>query len=160
MSYSVTFRDGSIAIRASAKPAALAALVSLAASRTIAGDDRERLCPAVLCATTLATALSAFGWDSCSDAAGAIVHAWMIGDNLGYSEAMFRALAPHIEPGSYVEFIGEDGDIWRWTFDRRHVIETYPDFVWSSTTTRKWARVRHLLRARVTAFRARRRAAL
>jgi hypothetical protein len=159
MSYSVTFRDGSIAVRASAKPAALRALISLAAAG-ITGDDVDRLDSAVLRASTLETALRAFGWDSSSDTTGDIVHAWMIGDELGYSEDMFRALAPHIEPGSYAEFIGEDRDIWRWRFDGRHVIETYPDFVWPTTPTGGWARACDLLRARVTAFRARRRAAL
>jgi len=160
MSYSVTFRDGSVAIRASAIPASLGALMSLAADDKIVGDDSDELRHAVLVSTTLESALRAFGWDSHSDAEGDILHVWTAREELGYSEAMFGALASHIEPGSYVEFIGADGDVWRWSFDGRQVIETYPDFVWPSTPTRECARLIHLLRARVTAFRAWRRAAL
>jgi hypothetical protein len=154
MSYSVTFREGSIALRAGAKSAALSALVSLAADGRLASADNGRLCRAMLRATTLESALRAFGWDSCSDAAGDIVHTWMIGDELDHSEEMFRALVPHIEPGSHVEFIGEDGDIWRWSFTGQHMIETYPEFIWPLPPTARWARVWQLLRARVMMLRA------
>lgn len=158
MAYSVNFLDGNIAIRASAKPAALAALMSLAADDSIV-RDAEVLRP-LLASTTLEDALRAFDWDSHTDQAGDVVHMWMTDDQLDHSEAMFRALAPHIEPGSYVEFAGEDGDIWRWSFESQHVIETYPQFLWPPAATRHRARTIRALRARVIALRARWRAAL
>ena len=158
MPYSVNFRDGSIAIRASAKPAALGALMTLVADDSIV-CDAEVLRP-LQASTTLEDALRAFDWDSYTDQGGDVVQMWMAGDQLDHSEAMFRALAPHIERGSYVEFTGEDGDIWRWSFDSRHVIETYPQFLWPPAANHHRRRTIRALRARVTALRARWRAAL
>ncbi|HXA27632.1 MAG TPA: hypothetical protein VN193_02700 [Candidatus Angelobacter sp.] len=159
MSYLVSFRDGRIAIRASAKAAALGELMSIAADGRLAGDESTALRRAVLHAGTLETALRAFGWDSYVDATGDVVNAWMTGDELAYSEEMLRALVSRIEPGSFVEFIGEDGDIWRWSFTGRHMIETYPELLWPPTSTGRWARALQVLRARAAALRVRRRAA-
>lgn len=37
-------------------------------------------------------------------------------DKLGNDENLFGLIAPYIEEGSYIQWIGEDGDIWRYVF--------------------------------------------
>ena len=39
----------------------------------------------------------------------------------GNEEAMFGVLAPFVEPGAVIEFLGEDGDRWRYVFDGKTV---------------------------------------
>jgi hypothetical protein len=130
MGYSVSYREGNIVIRAAAQPSAFAALASLATDARFVKEDNRLLSRAPVCATSLESALRLFGWHSQSDGAGDLVHVWMAGSELAYSEDMFLALAPSIDSGGYVEFIGEDGDIWRWSFTGRDMIETYPDLHW------------------------------
>jgi len=45
-------------------------------------------------------------------------------------EDMFGALAPFVEAGSWIEMVGEDNCLWRWTFDGEKCHETYPEIVW------------------------------
>jgi len=51
------------------------------------------------------------------DNGGAIIGLNFHGEKAGDDLAMFQAIAPHVEPGSYVEMTGEEGERWRWTFD-------------------------------------------
>ena len=130
MGYSVSYGDGNIVIRAAAQPSALAALSSLATDAPFVKEDNRQLSHALAGATSLESALRLFGWQSESDGAGDLVHVWMVGSELAYSEDMFLALASSIDCGGYVEFVGEDGDIWRWSFTGRDMIETYPALRW------------------------------
>ena len=41
----------------------------------------------------------------------------------GTETAMFDSIAPFVEPGSYIEMQGEDGEVWRWVFDGVNCIE-------------------------------------
>lgn len=41
----------------------------------------------------------------------------------GTEHEMFNAIAPFVEPGSYIEMQGEDGAIWRWVFQDDTCIE-------------------------------------
>lgn len=41
------------------------------------------------------------------------------GDSSGDDDSLFRALAPFIEAGGYIEMVGEDSHMWRWVFDGR-----------------------------------------
>lgn len=156
MGYLVTYRDGSIVIRAAAQPSALAALSSLANDGRFVKDDHRQLSRALARATNIESAFRLFGWRSQSDHAGNVVHVWMVGSDLAYSEDMFLALAPYIDSGGYVEFVGEDGDIWRWSFTGRDMVEAYPDLPWpAERCTTPGVRIVQPLRAVVAALRAR-----
>jgi hypothetical protein len=45
------------------------------------------------------------------------------GEKLGDDKILFDAIAPFVKPGSYLEIEGEDGLLWRWTFDGRNCTE-------------------------------------
>jgi len=39
------------------------------------------------------------------------------GEKAGDDSILFNAIAPFVEPGSFIEMVGEDGALWRWYFD-------------------------------------------
>lgn len=45
------------------------------------------------------------------------------GEKLGDDQILFDAIAPFVEPGSFIEMVGEDGCIWRWYFDGKECDE-------------------------------------
>lgn len=47
----------------------------------------------------------------------------------GCEEQFFKAIAPYINDG-YLEYIGEDGDKWRYIFKNGECKEVYPKIVW------------------------------
>lgn len=44
-------------------------------------------------------------------------------EKIGDEQILFNAIAPFVEPGSYIEMVGEDGTIWRWYFDGKECHE-------------------------------------
>jgi hypothetical protein len=81
----------------------------------------------VLECATLEEALGAWRWiaitddgpDGMTDAVPGprnIVGLEFIGEKLGDEDALFAALAPFVDEGSYVAVVGEDGRVWRWVF--------------------------------------------
>lgn len=53
-----------------------------------------------------------------------------IGEKLGDEKILFQALAPFVDKGSFIEMEGEDGDLWRWTFDGQQMIEQVARITW------------------------------
>jgi hypothetical protein len=54
------------------------------------------------------------------------------GRNLSDEKTLFNQIAPMVEDGSFLEYRGEDGDIWRWVFRggkcyERGAIITWPE---------------------------------
>ena len=47
------------------------------------------------------------------------------GEKYGDEEIFFSALAPYVEDCSYIQFEGEDGRIWKWSFDDGKVQYVY-----------------------------------
>ncbi|MGL4453862.1 MAG: hypothetical protein ACRCX8_06685 [Sarcina sp.] len=47
----------------------------------------------------------------------------------GYEESVFKCIAPYVEDG-YLEYIGEDGDRWRYIFKGGKCREVYPKLIW------------------------------
>lgn len=45
------------------------------------------------------------------------------GQKIGDENQLFDVIAPYVEDGSYLEFRGEDGDVWRLVFDDDSVEE-------------------------------------
>lgn len=66
---------------------------------------------------TLEEALDEWSYHPEINSHGDIVDLWFDGEKIGDENQMFKALAPFVEPGSYLDFHGEDGELWRWYFD-------------------------------------------
>lgn len=49
---------------------------------------------------------------------------------------IFDAMAPLVEPESWIEFSGEDGSIWRWVFDGKNAWEIRPEIVWGNSSAK------------------------
>ncbi len=48
---------------------------------------------------------------------GDIIDVSFCREKLGDEVELFKALAPYVEKGSYIEMSGEDGALWRWSFN-------------------------------------------
>lgn len=46
-----------------------------------------------------------------------------LGEKLGDDFLIFKAIAPYVEDGSYIQMSGEDGYVWRWLFKNGDVTE-------------------------------------
>ena len=94
--------------------AALEAIKGLAGKETMGPehfswvDTRE-----FLYADTFEEAMNAWRWETDSD----WKYILFTGEKLGDDNLLFDAIAPYVEAGSYIEMLGEDGQIWRWIFD-------------------------------------------
>ena len=71
----------------------------------------------VLESKSLGDALEEIRYKPIFDNAGNICDVKFTGQKYGDEECFFKALAPHVESGSYLRFKGEDGDTWVWDFD-------------------------------------------
>jgi len=68
-------------------------------------------------AETLEDAFRAWRWAiDIDENTGDAVAIEFEGDKLGDDEKFFKAIAPFVEDGSYIDMIGEDGYAWRWLF--------------------------------------------
>jgi hypothetical protein len=52
------------------------------------------------------------------------------GEKSGDEFILLKAIAPYVEGGSYIEFHGEDGSMWRFIFDRVSCRQQYAKIVW------------------------------
>ena len=53
-----------------------------------------------------------------------------IGEKYGEELTIHKVLAPFIEDNGYIEYRGEDGDIWRHIFKNGKASEIHPTMVW------------------------------
>lgn len=70
----------------------------------------------ILSSTTLEEALKGIRYTSTFDSNGNICDVEFIGEKYGDEKIFFTALAPYVEPDSYLCFEGEDGEVWKWIF--------------------------------------------
>ena len=69
----------------------------------------------------------AFGFQFTHDDDGNIDFVEFLADKPGEDDALFFALiAPFVTAGSWVEWYGEDGAIWRWAFDGKRAFQQEP----------------------------------
>lgn len=61
---------------------------------------------------------------------GDIVDIQFTGEKLGEEIELFKAIAPYVEAGSFIEMLGEDGGMWRWLFDGVTCKEIVPTVTW------------------------------
>jgi len=52
------------------------------------------------------------------------------GDKLGEDDALFNAISPYVENGSFIEMHGDDGYLWRWVFHNGECKEIRPTITW------------------------------
>ncbi|MHB1611988.1 MAG: hypothetical protein ACYCOU_19240 [Sulfobacillus sp.] len=82
-------------------------------------------------ASTVAEILEAWRWEGEFDPiTGDLTDIHFIGEKLGDEEILFQALAPFVDKESFIEMEGEDGDLWRWTFDGQQMIEQVARITW------------------------------
>lgn len=73
---------------------------------------------------SMEAALLLWGWDAqLEPETGDIAGLSFVGEKYHEDERMFRVLAPYVEKDSRLVMIGEDDQIWRWSFDGRSLIE-------------------------------------
>jgi len=54
---------------------------------------------------------------------GDIVDIEFDGEKLGEEGLMFEAIAPYVVAGSYLQYQGDDGSIWRFVFDGKKMVD-------------------------------------
>ena len=52
------------------------------------------------------------------------------GEKLGDDELLFRAIAPYVRKGSFIQMNGEGTDQWRWVFNGVSCYEQHPTVIW------------------------------
>lgn len=81
-------------------------------------------------ALTLEAAVAQCGWAlefDDEDNVNGIEH---LRDYEDYEDRLFNALAPYVWPGSFIQMVGEDGELWRWIFDRSKCTKRSPTITW------------------------------
>ena len=132
MGYCMNQRDSDVRIKAENVAAALAAILRMyepdesGGYQTYSWIDRS----SVQNSTTLREALRAWRWQAYERENGDIYDFVFDGEKLGNDMELFRAIAPFVEHGSYIEMVGEDDSRWRWVFWRGGLREEYPEIIW------------------------------
>jgi hypothetical protein len=68
-------------------------------------------------------------WDISEDSDG-IHEIYFNGEKSGDDLVLFEAIAPYVHEGSFIQMVGEDGAIWRWSFKNKECTEIYPQITW------------------------------
>lgn len=77
----------------------------------------------LLHASSFAEAMYAARWYVRVADNGNVCYIEFMGEKLGDDLALFEAIAPYVEYGSYIEMSGEDGFVWRYSFRDGEVVE-------------------------------------
>jgi hypothetical protein len=130
MGYCMTQQDSKFIIKIGNHKEALAAIKALAGKETC-GDHFSWVDTSDFKkARNLAEALDAWRWKVEVGEDYNIVGISFEGQKLGDDETLFRAIAPFVEPGSFIEMQGEDGCLWRWLFEEDGFRQQDARIVW------------------------------
>lgn len=66
------------------------------------------------------------------DKTGDIINIEYINEKIGNLAEALKYIAPFVEGGCYIEFGGEDGDLWRYVFSNGACEEIAPEIIWSN----------------------------
>jgi hypothetical protein len=80
--------------------------------------------------TSFPKMLECWGWEPYVDDEGNIASIEFQRTKLGDEVHLFKALAPFVKEGSFIQMRGEDGSLWRWTFDGKKMLEKFGTVVW------------------------------
>ena len=72
---------------------------------------------------TLEEAMTEWRYHPDTDGNGNIVDLYFDGEKIGDEDQMFAAIAPFVRQGSYLDFRGEEGAVWRWEFNGQTFVE-------------------------------------
>ena len=134
MGYCMTQRDSNFAIKAEDKEKALEAIKELAGKETIHDGSGKHFSwvetERFVNASTLKEAMDEWRWEIGEDEEGNVLDIYFSGEKLGNDEILFNAIAPYVKEGSYIEMSGEDGSLWRWSFDGKSCVEKGAQISW------------------------------
>lgn len=143
MGYGMSQRGGELTIKAERKLAALIAVKALAPVGAVEGGSATYVNGRVArrsfrwmsgydltAATSLEEMLKWWRWHPKTNDAGDIVKVQFDGEKSGDDMYLWTAIAPFVEPNSYIEMQGEDGAQWRWVFDGKTVTEVQAKVSW------------------------------
>ena len=117
MGYCVSMRDASFKIKRKNYAVCLQAIKDMDVNEGngsggfswVGGEE-------VVQAKILKDAFEAWRWSIEENKTG-IVSICFEGEKLGDDAQLFRAIAPYVESGSFIEMSGEDGELWRYQFN-------------------------------------------
>ena len=81
-------------------------------------------------AKTLVDIFQSFSWRPTINKNGDIGNIYFEGEKAGDESWLFCTVAPFVEDGSYIEMMGENGDLWRWIFKDGECNEVSPTIKW------------------------------
>ena len=122
MGYCMQQVDSMFTIKAENVEKALEAIKKLTAGYAWVSPD-------VVNATTLCNAMWAWRWEIVMDN-NDVIGISFNGEKLGDDEILFNAIAPYVEAGSFIQMSGEEGMMWRWSFDGKECREQQAVISW------------------------------
>jgi len=117
MSVSIHLSRKQFFIAAEHKEAALAAAKPIYGHWVRKGDTDS--------CETLEELLEVWGYEAKNDGQGNITNISLTNEKLGEEKEMFKAIAPYVKAGSFLELSSEDGS-WRWIFDGTTCVSKEP----------------------------------
>jgi len=128
-------QDSNFTIKPSNVAGALASIKALAGKETITDSSGRHYSwvstKDFVKAETLSEAMNAWRWHvTCDEETGEVENILFEGEKIGDEDALFGAIAPFVEPDSYIEMQGEDGTLWRWVFDGKTCTEKTATISW------------------------------
>jgi hypothetical protein len=69
-------------------------------------------------------------WEISLDKKGNVDHICFEGDKASDQDRVLEILAPFVKHGSYIEMLGEEGELWRYQFHDGLMEEIYPTITW------------------------------
>ena len=135
MGYCIRVRNVKFAIKEANKRPALKAIRALKGKETCkdsSGSHFSWVCAQDFnSAGTLEDMLRVWRWHPTTDPeTGDITNISFTGEKFGDDDVFFTALAPFIEAGSEMTFMGEDGEAWKYKFDGKTMKEVKQKRVW------------------------------
>lgn len=134
MGYCISQKDCSFFLPKENVDAALKAIQSLANNKETITDSSGRHFSWVEQGfeklTTLKDILEEWRWEPRIDVEGNIWDLVFTGQKYVDDNILFEALAPYIQKGSWIEFLGEDGSLFRFTFDGVSMKEIFAQITW------------------------------
>jgi hypothetical protein len=128
MGYCMSQNESKFHIKAPNKDLALRAIKAMMAEKK--GVFSWVDTTTVKCCRDLVTAMGEWRWDIEEDEAGDVIGIAFSGEKAGDDLTLFKAIAPFVESGSYIEMHGEDGARWRWVFVDKTCVEKAAKISW------------------------------
>lgn len=122
MGYYIYQEKSEFRIDRTQKKNVLSAIQSLQGKETC-GDHFAFVDPKFYRLKTLHSILREWRWQIENDLHGNVVKIKFTGEKAGDEDILFKAIAPFVQAGSFIEMFGEDGVRWRYEFDGMQCIQ-------------------------------------